>query len=602
MMMNKNALLQLKIKILLKLTICLGLVSFALTLPFFAPQQSIAQNMESDGGYQIIDPSINSGGNDDQSSSSGYKLFTSISNNIQDERFDSDNYKLGSGSGYTFSANVPQIASVDSSDESICGEGGCYDRARFTIDTQSNPSDTLYCIELTTDNWNTVLIVDGDTHTPKPIANKDINDFLTKSSWEMGAWSDANLIELSAQTQYMIRARALNGDFTESAPGPSESFETNSPTIVFDLDTDGADGGTVNDCITGHTDNGDGTCTATYNSPTEDGHINDSWIRNSTSNTINWQNDTFEQIGYIEWDISELVSIREIETVSLNYHGYENNSVSADIKPIFTYQPSITGDNSTGNQNIFNEITTNQSYVSNWDPTASTNQTITLGNDATSDLYNQIITGQDWFAIGFDPASSGTSDSIYSQDYTTPTPPPTLEIIYTKSYPNTTWPYSVGLGDISTVGPSTASEFIWVYLGTNAINGATIAVRDANNGLLNSTSSQTIASQSEDLASVDDGYGLKVNTSHLYPTTGQPGHIKPTSTYNTSGSDEVGAVSTTPNTIFCTILENNQDCNTGTPGPITQGRGAIWIKAKASSSFSSGTYSDLLTFTVIGTF
>ncbi len=566
-----------------------------------------AQNLESDGGYRIVDPTIDSGGNDDQSSGSGYNLFSTIGGSLNDERFESANYKLGTGQGYTIMANVPTVASFNTNDISLCGEGGCYDRARFEIDTQSNPSDTLYLVEISSDNWTTVQCLDGDTHLPKPIADKDINDYLTQGAWQAGTWSGLNILGLQSNTTYQLRIRALNGDFTESEPGPSTEARTNNPTIVFDLDIDDANGGIIQSCVSGHVDNGDGTCTATYSTPTEDGFIDGSWNnwnRDNTANEISWMNYSgHDRVGYIEWDISDLSSIRQINEAIFNYHGKNDNAIIGNITRLQTNQPSMTANSISQNQALFNEIMNSLEYVSSWNPIVDINQSINLGKNASDDIFTNLVNQDHYFAIGLNyDTVGGMLDSIYSQEYISATPEPTLEITYTKSYPNTTWPYQIDLGEITTISPTTSAEYIWIYLGTNAVNGATIAVRDANDGLYSTSTGHTITSQSEDLASADDGFGLKVDTSHLYPAAGQPGYIKPTSTYNTSGTHEVGGISTTPSTIFCSILESGGDCSTGTPTPISQGRAAIWLKAKASMAAGTGIYSDTITFTAIGTF
>lgn len=199
------------------------------------PIQASAQNMSSDN-YEIIDPTINSGG-DDSSSSDNYKMEFSAGGEFNDERFESSNYKVGSGTGYTFMANVPKISYFEANDEkmnNICGYGGCYDRARFEIDPQNNPEDTLYSIEISDNDWSTVNYVDGITHQIK--TNKDIDDYQTINSWQNGSWSEYNILGLNSQTEYKIRARALHGDFTESSPGPEKSTNTTNTTIFMDLD------------------------------------------------------------------------------------------------------------------------------------------------------------------------------------------------------------------------------------------------------------------------------------------------------------------------------------------------------------------------------
>jgi len=338
---------------------------------------TFAQNMTSGSGYEIIDPTISAGGNDDQVSTSGnYLLRESIGVAIMDERFESANYKLEVGTGYTFETNTPSISYFSATDgtmENICGHGGCYDRVRFEINAEGNPNDTLYLIEISDDSWTTVQYVDGTT--------------------------------------YKIRARALNGDFSESEAGPDLTASTTVPQIYLDL--------------------------------------------------------------------------------------------------------NIAGDT--------------------WSSTSA--------------------------------------------------------------------PYSIDLGIVAKTSVTTSSDYIWIDLGTNALSGATLSVRDQYNGLYSSQTGKTIDSQSEDLGSEDEGYGLKINITKRLPASGQPGYLTESTTYNTSGADEVGAISTSPAVILCSIEETEGNCSGGTGSPVHEGRSAIWIKARASYTTSSATdYTDTITFSATGTF
>lgn len=403
-----------------KTAVFVAILSFALFSGGSFVFKVLAQNMNADDGYEIIDPTINSGGNDDQENDAGFRLRESIGDTFNDHRFESDLYKLGVGQGYTFMANVPEISYFQTDDAAmiaVCGDGACYDRAKFEIDTNDNPPDALFLIEISEDNWTTVQYIDGNTR--EIIDTKDINDYLTQDQWEGTAigytqWADTNIRGLEYDTTYRIRARALNGDFTESSPGPDLSETTTSPRISFDIN----------------------------------------------------------------------------------------------------------------------------------------------------------IAGDTW-------ASS-------------------------------TAPYEIDLGEITAVeppaDPTTADDLIWVDLGTNAVNGATVSIRDQYAGLYSATTTETILSEDENLATETEGYGFKIDISKRLPATGAPGYFRESPTYNTSGIQEVGALTTTPRLIFCTIDDDLGSCP-DTGSPILGARGAIWIKARAYQMTSTlGDYTDHVTFTTIGTF
>lgn len=226
---------------LLILTIILGL------LPNIG--KVLADNLSSPN-YVLIDPELSS--TSGTSTTANYKLLTQGSNGISHGSISSSLYRIGSGQGYTFMANVPKVTCFETTTDSgstdcvslprgngmigECGETGCYDRAVIQIDTQSNPTDTVYSLQLSKDNWATIYIVDGTSHTLKPLASKTIADYKTKSAWEGSPWDHFNIVGLEPNTEYKARVTALQGDFSESAPGPSVTATTSMPAITFDLD------------------------------------------------------------------------------------------------------------------------------------------------------------------------------------------------------------------------------------------------------------------------------------------------------------------------------------------------------------------------------
>lgn len=207
-----------------------------------------AQNINSTN-YTILDPKVDSGTG--ESSSTNYKALTQINNGVEGNQLSSSLYSVKSGNAYTFMANVPKVKCFETvttvstlctgllhSQGMVqeCGESGCYDRAKFEIDAQNNPTDTVYVIEVSTDSFSTIKVVDATTHTLKSIASKTISDYQTKSAWESGAYSAFNIFGLLPNTAYSIRIRALHGDYTESSPSPVVNATTSVPTVLLDLD------------------------------------------------------------------------------------------------------------------------------------------------------------------------------------------------------------------------------------------------------------------------------------------------------------------------------------------------------------------------------
>ena len=208
-----------------------------------------AENLDS-SNFKLVDPEL--GSNSGSSQSSNFQVLSLMGTGISMEQFSSSLYKIGSGQGYTFMANTPKLSCFETNTTSgttlcsslprsngmvgECGETGCYDRAMAQLDVQGNPNGTVFSIQISSDNWTTIYVVDGTTRTLKPIASKVAADYLTKSQWESSPWNHYNIIGLQPNTIYKARATAMHGNFTESAPGASRTATTSMPAITFDLD------------------------------------------------------------------------------------------------------------------------------------------------------------------------------------------------------------------------------------------------------------------------------------------------------------------------------------------------------------------------------
>ncbi|MBN1916028.1 fibronectin type III domain-containing protein [Candidatus Dojkabacteria bacterium] len=226
-------------------------VVLASALQIFFLGKVYAQEEITSPSFRIVTPTINSGTL--VSSSTNYYFYSALGE-ISDPKLMSSSYSIGAGTPSTYIANVPLITCFETNTDSAnsqcntsypnqngtkgeAGEGGFYDRAKIVIDTQNNPTDALYGIQISTDNFTTIQYIDGVTRqagTAKSIAN-----FLTKDQWESFPWDSANIIGLSPNTEYQVRLTALHGDLTESPPSPSVNATTQIPSIAFDIDISG---------------------------------------------------------------------------------------------------------------------------------------------------------------------------------------------------------------------------------------------------------------------------------------------------------------------------------------------------------------------------
>lgn len=135
----------------------------------------------------------------------------------------STNYKVGSGEKNVKQANVPKIT--------ITNDASWYNKLRVVIDTQNNPTDTLYAVAISTDNFATTKYVQSDFTVGTSLS---ISNFLNYASW--GSSSGVLIHGLTAGTVYSVKATAYHGKYTQSAYGPTSSASTVNPQLSFEID------------------------------------------------------------------------------------------------------------------------------------------------------------------------------------------------------------------------------------------------------------------------------------------------------------------------------------------------------------------------------
>lgn len=201
--------------------------------------------------YKIVGATTKGGGIAETTDGDYASLLTIgyISNNPRNY---SSSYALNNGPENGFIANVPSIACFETTTDgysncttgpsalitggmtAICGAGGCYNKGRFEITENSNPSDALYSIQISEDNFaSDIRYIDGSTYTPETISTHNLSDYKTKTDWETETF---NIQGLEASTQYYIRITALHGNFSESDFSQISNATTAVGTLTFDID------------------------------------------------------------------------------------------------------------------------------------------------------------------------------------------------------------------------------------------------------------------------------------------------------------------------------------------------------------------------------
>jgi hypothetical protein len=151
----------------------------------------------------------------------------------------------------------------------------------------------------------------------------------------------------------------------------------------------------------------------------------------------------------------------------------------------------------------------------------------------------------------------------------------------------TSSPYAVDLGELEPGNVVTGSDYIWLDLATNAEGGANIFARGENGGLHSLRTSHTIPSNSTNLATANEGFGLQVSS--VAQSSGGPLVADPP--YNGS-NDVVGAISTSYESLLSAI-----------GSPIVGGRGSVHAKAIITDiTPAANDYEELLTLIAVATF
>lgn len=221
-----------------------------------SPIYIIAAEIDSPN-YKIVGATTKQGAIS-QTSDGDYSALLQMGRISNNPRNYSTSYKLFTSPEEAFIAAVPGIGCFETTTSgssncitgpaelstggmvAICGPSGCYNKARFEIDTNDNPADTLYSVQISQDNFiSDIRYIDGNTFSPESISTHNLSDFLTKIDWEN---PDFNIQGLQSGTTYYIRIVALHGDFTESQPGPIASATTSSGSVFFDIDIEDENG------------------------------------------------------------------------------------------------------------------------------------------------------------------------------------------------------------------------------------------------------------------------------------------------------------------------------------------------------------------------
>lgn len=135
-------------------------------------------------------------------------------------------YSLKSGENPTQDANVTPKPTLTNPD-------GYYDRLKLVLNTGGNPTDTVYLIAISSDNFATTRYVQTDNSIG---ASYTILNYQSYTSW--GGASGFYIMGLAQGTTYEVKVRPMQGKFSEAAYSPkSDAVATLTPSLSFGIAT-----------------------------------------------------------------------------------------------------------------------------------------------------------------------------------------------------------------------------------------------------------------------------------------------------------------------------------------------------------------------------
>jgi hypothetical protein len=201
----------------------------AILIVLFSPLALAAQPATTN--YQLNSFGFGSGGTAN-SATSNYSL-EGITGEVSGQTANTSNYSSKPGFIETQQANVPKVT--------LTNPSSYYDKLKFVIDQQNNPTDAKYALQVSTtsDFSSNITYVKSDLTLGTSLTTAD---YQTYNTW--GGASGSNMVGLAANTTYYIRAKATQGKFTESGYGPASSAATVGQQISFcTYSTSGSCGG-----------------------------------------------------------------------------------------------------------------------------------------------------------------------------------------------------------------------------------------------------------------------------------------------------------------------------------------------------------------------
>lgn len=135
-------------------------------------------------------------------------------------------YNLGPGLEFMQQANVPAAPN-------FTNPNSYYNKLFFQLDTGNNPSDTLFAIAISSDDFVTTNFIQNDNTIGASAV------YQTYSTW--GGGGGAYVIGLTPSTTYKIKVKAMHTKYSETEYSASATAATAAVSLTYDLDVSSTD-------------------------------------------------------------------------------------------------------------------------------------------------------------------------------------------------------------------------------------------------------------------------------------------------------------------------------------------------------------------------
>lgn len=181
--------------------------------------------LPSSGSYSLHNYGFGSGGTS-SSTSTNYKV-NATTGETSNQQSTSTTYKARSGNQNAQQSNVPPAPTFSN-------PANYYNKLKVVLNTGNNASTAKFSIAISSDNFVTTQYV----HPDGTISNSftPASDLQTYAAW--GGAGGQLITGLSNTTTYVVKANAIQGDFTETEYGPTATAATVAPSVSYSIYTD----------------------------------------------------------------------------------------------------------------------------------------------------------------------------------------------------------------------------------------------------------------------------------------------------------------------------------------------------------------------------